>query len=153
VSIEFTVRWSFEILSRPVMGRSYLVAEGERAMGGLDEYDRHAQAALVIRNCERALPALHMAYIRLRFGSDPSGYELLVPYVSAKWGACICSRETIETIIKDYCWDEIGFREIRKSIARGKRTASSCRNKAYDALDKLDFEAMNILWKVVPTYE
>ena len=38
--------------------------------GELTAYDRHAQAALILNLCERALSALHMAYVRVQFGRE-----------------------------------------------------------------------------------
>ncbi|MGH8685408.1 MAG: hypothetical protein ACREUM_08690, partial [Nitrosospira sp.] len=48
-------------------------------------------------------------------------------------------------IIRAYCGEKIGLREIRKSMSCGMLKAVSYRNQAYDAMDVLHAQAMDRL--------
>jgi hypothetical protein len=112
----------------------------------LTPYDRHAQAALILGLCERVLPSLHMAYVQAQFGRDRSGFDLLVRHIAANFGTGIHRRRGIEQIIRSYCGEKGGLREIKKSMSTGLLKAASLRNRGYDALDAIHSQAMGVLW-------
>lgn len=149
-SPERALRWAYETTSRPIVKISSVndMREGNRAgqvgaNGELTAHDRHAQAALILGLCERVLPALHMAYVRIQFGREASGFDLLTSHLAAHFGTGLHSRRSIEKIIRAYCGEKIGLREIRKSMSCGMLKAVSYRNQAYDALDVIHAQAMD----------
>lgn len=141
MSLEWKLRASYEILTMPVMAQ---VAESA-GNGALTAYERHAAAAAFIMRCERKLIPLHMAYVRLQFGRDAVNMGLLVEYLAGCLGTGIHHRRTIEKILRAYCGEKIGLREIRKSMACGMLKAVTCRNRAYDEMDRLHTGAMEAL--------
>lgn len=151
-SPERALRWAYETTNRPIVKISSVndMREGNRAggvagNGELTAHDRHAQAALILSLCERVLPALHMAYVRTQFGREAGGFDLLVRHLAANFGTGLHGRRSIEQIIRAYCGEKIGLREIRKSMSCGMLKAVSYRNQAYDALDVLHAQAMDRL--------
>ena len=52
---------------------------------------------------------------------------------------------SIEQIVRAYCGEKIGLREIRKSMSCGMLKAVSYRNQAYDLLDAIHLQAMDRL--------
>jgi hypothetical protein len=145
--------WAYETCSRPIVKISSVNAMrgtdggGEGANGELTAYDRHAQAALILGLCERILPALHMAYVSVQFGREASGFDLLTRHLTANFGTGMHSRRGTEQIIRSYCGEKSGLRELRKSMACGMLKAASLRNRGYDALDMIHNQAMDILQK------
>jgi hypothetical protein len=146
------LRWAYETTNRPIVKISSVndMREASRAGGAagngeLTPHDRHAQAALILSLCERALPALHMAYVRVQFGREASGFELLSHHLAANFGTGLHGRRSIEQIIRAYCGERIGLREIRKSMSCGMLKAVSYRNQAYDALDAIHAQALDRL--------
>jgi hypothetical protein len=151
-SPQHALRWAYETSNRPIVKISSVndMREASRTgrageNGELTAHDRHAQAALILSMCERVLPAIHMAYVRVQFGREASGFELLTHHVAANFGTGLHSRRSIEQIIRAYCGEKIGLREIRKSMSCGMLKAVSYRNQAYDALDAIHLQAMDRL--------
>ena len=151
-SPEHALRWAYETSNRPIVKISSVndMREASRAggmagNGELTAHDRHAQAALILSLCERVLPSVHMAYIRVQFGREASGFELLTHHLAANFGTGLHSRRSIEQIIRAYCGEKIGLREIRKSMSCGMLKAVSYRNQAYDTLDVIHAQAMDRL--------
>jgi len=149
---EHALRWAYETTNRPIVKISSVndMREASRAGGAggngeLTAHDRHAQAALILSLCERTLPAPHMAYVRVQYGREASGFELLGRHLAANFGTGLHSRRSIEQIIRAYCGEKIGLREIRKSMSCGMLKAVSYRNQAYDALDAIHAQAMDRL--------
>lgn len=146
------LRWAYETTSRPIVKISSVndMREASRAGGAvpngeLTPHDRHAQAALILSLCERVLPTLHMAYVRVQFGREASGFELLAHHLAANFGTGLHSRRSIEQIVRAYCGEKIGLREIRKSMSCGMLKAVAYRNQAYDLLDAIHLQAMDRL--------
>lgn len=151
-NVQHALRWAYETSNRPIVKISSVNAmrgadrAGEsRPEGELTAHDLHAQAALVIALCERVLPRLHMAYVRLQFGREAGGLDLLVHHIAAGFGTGIHNRRGIQQIIRAYCGEKTGLREIRKSLACGMLKAATLRNRAYDALDAIHDQAMHTL--------
>ena len=151
-SPERALKWAYETVSRPIVKISSVndMREASRAgqASGNDEltvHDRHAQAALILALCERVLPTLHMAYVRIQFGRDAGGCEILAHHLAANFGTGVHSRRSIDQIIRAYCGERIGLREIRKSLRCGMLKAVSLRNRAYDALDAIHAQSMDRL--------
>lgn len=149
---QHALRWAFETSSRPIVKISSLNAmrgsdkTGEGgAIDDLTVYDLHAQAALILSLCERVLSQLHLAYLRVQFGREASGFDLLARYLAGNFGTGMHNRRGIEQIIRAYCGEKIGLREIRKSMACGMLKAASLRNRGYDALDLIHEQTMDIL--------
>ncbi|WP_090369186.1 hypothetical protein [Nitrosospira sp. Nl5] len=126
---ERALRWAYETNSRPIG----------------DNVDRHSEAALIIGLCERVLPVLHMAYVRIQFGREASGFPVLSNHLAHTFGTGLHSRRSIEKIIRAYCGEKIGLREIRKAMNCGMLKAASYRNQAYDALDVIHVQSMDRL--------
>lgn len=151
-SPEHALKWAYETISTPIVKISSVndMREASRAgsvagNGELTVHDRHAQAALILSLCERVLPTLHMAYVRIQFGREASGFELLTHHLAANFGTGLHSRRSIEQIIRAYCGEKIGLREIRKSMSCGMLKAVSYRNQAYDTLDVMHAQAIDKL--------
>ena len=92
---EQALRWAYEISSRPIVRLSSVNAMrgSDKSSGGeLTPHDQHAQAAMILSLCERVLPDLHMAYIRVQFGREAGGFELLARHIAANFGTGIFSR-------------------------------------------------------------
>ena len=149
---QHALRWAYETSSRPIVKISSINAMrgSDRAGegGGADEltaFDLHAQAALILSLCERILPQLHMAYVRVQFGREASGFDLLARHLAANFGTGLHNRRGIEQIIRAYCGEKTGLRELRKTLSCGMLKAASLRNRGYDALDMLHNQAMDIL--------
>lgn len=139
------LRWAYETTNTPILRISPPAFTVRRSSNKQDDFDRHAQAALIIARCERVLSPLHMDYIRVQFGREASGFESLSRHLAANFGAGIYARRAIEIIIRAYCGEKIGLREIRKALACGMLKAASLRNQGYDQLDALHSQAMEIL--------
>lgn len=146
-SPQYALRWAYETQSRPIIRTMALAATRNVSNGSSGElgYDRHARAALIISLCERVLPILHMSYVRIQFGREAGGFDVLAHHIAANFGTGIHSRTGIELIIRAYCGKKIGLREIRKSMSCGMFKAVSYRNQAYDALDIIHGQAMDRL--------
>jgi hypothetical protein len=149
---EHALKWAYETISRPIVKissvndmREASMAAGSSGNGELTVHDRHAQAALILALCERVLPTLHMAYVRIQFGREASGSDILAHHLAANFGTGVHSRRSIDLIIRAYCGERTGLREIRKSLRCGMLKAVSLRNRAYDALDVLHAQAMDRL--------
>ncbi|SOD41795.1 hypothetical protein [Nitrosovibrio sp. Nv4] len=149
---EHALRWAYETTNRPIVKISSVNAMrgpdrgGETgADGDLTAYDRHAQAALILGLCERVLSALHMAYVTVQYGREASGFDLLARHLAANFGTGMHSRRGVELIIRTYCGQKTGLREIRKNLSCGMLKAASLRNRGYDALDMIHNQAMDIL--------
>lgn len=141
-SPERALKWAFETISRPIVNISSVkgsVSEG----GDCGAHDRHAEAALILALCERILPTLHMAYVRIQFGRESIGLDVLSHHLAANFGTGVHSRRSIELIIRAYCGEKIGLREIRRSLNCGMLKAVSLRNMAYDSLDAIHAQAMD----------
>lgn len=155
-SPERALRWAYETSNRPIVKISSVndMREANRSggmagNGELTVHDRHAQAALILSLCERILPSVHMAYVRVQFGREASGFELLTHHLAANFGTGLHSRRSIEQMIRAYCGEKIGLREIRKSMSCGMLKAVSYRNQAYDTLDVIHAQAMDRLgWEM-----
>ena len=145
------LRWAYETANTPIIKISSVNAmrgpdtAGGAVEGELTAYDRHAQAALILNLCERALSALHMAYVRVQFGREAGGFDLLTRHLGANFGTGLHSRRGIEQIIRAYCGEKTGLREIRKTMSCGTLKAAELRNRAYDALDLIHAQTMDIL--------
>ncbi|MDQ3186445.1 MAG: hypothetical protein M3Q16_08355, partial [Pseudomonadota bacterium] len=72
-------------------------------------------------------------------------FDLLACHLAANFGTGLHSRRSIEQIIRAYCGEKIGLREIRKSMSCGMLRAVSYRNQAYDALDVIHAQAIDRL--------
>lgn len=151
-SPERALRWAFETTNRPIVKISSVNdmreangGGGARGSGELTAHDRHAQAALILSLCERVLPPPHMAYVRVQYGREASGFALLAQHLAANFGTGVHGRRSIEQIIRAYCGERIGLREIRRSMSCGMLKAVSYRNQAYDALDIIHAQAMDRL--------
>jgi hypothetical protein len=148
-SAQHALRFAYETVNRPIVKISSINAmRGPDSGTGEDElspYDLHTQAALILLMCERALPALHMAYVRVQFGREAGGVDMLARHLAANFGTGIHSRRGIEQIIRGYCGEKMGIREIKKSMACGMLKAVSYRNRGYDVLDVIHVQAIDIL--------
>lgn len=126
-SPQYALRWAYETINRP------------------GDVDSHAQASLILNRCEHALPSLHMDYVRVQFGREADGFDSLCEHLAARFGGGLHSRRGIEQIIRAYCGEKIGLRDIRKTLDCGMLMAASKRNHAYDALDLIHDQSMEIL--------
>ncbi|MBA4143295.1 MAG: hypothetical protein H0X43_09910 [Nitrosospira sp.] len=149
---QHALRWAYETTNRPIVKISSVNAMrgadragGVRADGELTAYDYHAQAALILSLCARVLPDLHMAYVSVQFGREAGGFDLLARHLAASFGTGVHSRRGIEQIIRAYCGEKTGLREIRKTMACGMLRAASLRNGGYDVLDFLHAQTLDIL--------
>ncbi|SHL42264.1 hypothetical protein SAMN05216428_102355 [Nitrosospira sp. Nsp11] len=148
-SPEHALKWAYETTSRPIVKISSVNAMRGASGSNNDEltaHDKHAQAAFILALCERVLTSLHMAYVQAQFGRDRSGFDLLVRHMATNFGTGIHSRRGIEQIIRSYCGEKGGLREIKKSMSTGLLKAASFRNRGYDALDAIHAQAMSVLW-------
>jgi hypothetical protein len=143
MTIEDTLRWAYEHRSKPIMCAS-VVEKITGVFNGLSAYDRHVQAVSIIDLCRRHMPPMRMAYIDLMFGRESSSLEMLVDHLvgisnneSTRRGICL--------IVRSYCGEKIGLREIRKTLGCGMLKAASTRNQIYDVLDNLHIEVVKDL--------
>ncbi len=151
---EHALRWSYETSNRPIVKISSVNAmrgperiDGSTSSDELTAHDYHAQAALILGLCERILSPLHMAYVRVQFGREASGFDLLARHLAANFGTGVHSRRGIEQIIRAYCGQKIGLRELRKSMSCGMLKAAALRNRGYDVLDTIHVQATDILYR------
>lgn len=146
---EHALRWAYETINRPIVKISSVNEmredHGIRASTELTPHDRHAQAALILGLCERALSPLCMTYVRVQFGRDRSGFDLLARHLSANFGTGMHSRRGIEQVIRAYCGEKGGLREIKRTMSCGTLKAASIRNQGYDVLDAIHDQAMSVL--------
>lgn len=138
---QHALRWAYETLNRPMV-----------RVNDEPSSDPHAEASLLLSKCERVLSSLHFAYISVQFGREASGFDLLVRYISANLGDRSSCIRGIEQIIRAYCGQKIGLREIRKSLNTGMLKAASMRNRGYDYLDAIHDQAMEILRRELAEY-
>lgn len=149
-SPESTLRWCYETINRPIVKISSINEMREdnsvRPSTDLTPHDHHAEAALILGLCERVLSELHMAYVRAQFGRDNSGFDLLGRHLAGVFGTGLHSRRGIEKIIRLYCGEKGGLREIKRSMSCGMLKAAVLRNRGFDALDAIHAQAMSIFW-------
>src|SRR5512146_2451733 len=100
---EHALRWSYETSSRPIVKISSVNAmrgperiDGSTSNDELNAHAYHAQAALIIGLCERILSPLHMAYVRVQFGREAGGFDLLARHLAGSFGTGVHSRRGIE---------------------------------------------------------
>lgn len=105
--------------------------------------EHHDEASLLLNKCEDVLPPLHFAYIRVQFGREVGGFELLSAHLASNFG--LHSRMGIELIIRAHSGEKIGLREIRKALGSGMLKAASLRNRGYDLLDVIHEQVMEAL--------
>jgi hypothetical protein len=149
-SPEHALRWSYEISSRPIVKISSI--NGMRGPESviteeITSYDQHAQAALILGMCVRILSPLQMAYVQVQFGRESDGFDLLARHLAGGFGTGLHSRRSIEQIIRAYCGEKIGLREIKRSMSCGMLKAASMRNRGYDMLDSIHAQAMDAVWQ------
>ena len=149
---EHALRWAYETSNRPIVKISSVNcmrgperSEGGRSKDEMSAHDYHAQAALILGLCARILSPLHMAYVSVQFGREASGFDLLVRQLAANFGTGVHSRRGIEQIIRAYCGERIGLRELRKTMACGMLKAAGLRNQGYDILDTIHAQAIDML--------
>lgn len=148
--VESALRFAFEMTNRPIVKISSINAmrgAETRSSSELTPYDRHAQAAMILSLCERVLSPLHMAYVRVQFGREASGFDLLVRHLAANFGTGLHNRRGIEQIIRSYCGDRGGLREIKRKLGCGTLKAAALRERGFDALDRLHAQAMDYVWR------
>ncbi|ODT75474.1 MAG: hypothetical protein ABS69_10690 [Nitrosomonadales bacterium SCN 54-20] len=147
---EQAIRWAYEISSRPIVKTSSInTMRGAetRSNAELTPYDQHAQAAMILSLCERVLPDLHMAYVKVQFGRERSGFEMLSKHIAAQFGTGLHSRRGIEQIIRSYCGEKGGLREIKRMMQCGTLKAAYLRERGFDALDRLHVQTMDAVWR------
>jgi hypothetical protein len=149
-SPEHALRWSYEIFNRPIVKVSSINGmRGPESMYPSEEitsHDQHAQAALILGMCERILSPLQIAYVQVQFGRESGGFDLLARHLAGGFGTGLHSRRSIEQIIRAYCGEKIGLRELKRSMCCGMLKAASLRNRGYDMLDSIHAQAMDIIW-------
>lgn len=149
---ESALRFAFEMSSRPVVKISSINAmrgAETRSSSELTPYDRHAQAAMILSLCGRVLSPLHIAYVKVQYGRDASGFDLLIRHLTANFGTGIHNRRGIEQIIRSYCGEKGGLREIKRKMGCGTLKAVDYRNRGYDALDAIHAQAMDAVWREI----
>jgi len=148
-SPEHALTWAYETINRPIVKLSSVNDMREKGKSGTNDemtpHDRHAQAAMILAMCERVLPTLHMAYVQVQFGRDGTGFSIMSYYLAGTFGTGLHSRRAIELMIRSYCGDRVGLREIKKTMSCGMLKAVSIRNRAYDALDAIHAQTMDRL--------
>ena len=145
------LRWAYETTNTPIIKISSVNAmrgpdsAGGPAEGELTAYDRHAQAALILESMRartaRAASGLRPRPVRpgsrrIRHADAPPCRKFWHRGAQPAW---------IEQIIRAYCGEKIGLREIRKSMSCGTLKAAALRNGGYDVLDLIHAQAMDIL--------
>lgn len=146
---EHALRWAFEVSSKPIVKISSI-----NKMRGSDQtsceevttHDQHAQAALIIGLCERVLNPVQMAYVRIQFGRENSGMELMERHLAAYFGTGMYNRRAIQAIILAYCNSgKMGIRDIKKILSCGMLKAAVFRNRGYDFLDSVHSQAIDTI--------
>jgi len=141
------LRWAYETTNRPIVKISSVNSmRGPSGHGELTPQDRHAQAALIMGLCERALNSLQLAYVKAQFGRDSSGFDLLVHHLAANFGTGLHSRRALDAIIRGYCGDKVGLRELQRNMSVGFLKAASLRNRGYDLFDHIHQQVIDVLW-------
>lgn len=142
------LRWAFQVINEPIVKVSSInKMRGPSGHGELTPQDRHAQAALIMSLCERVLSSLHMAYVKVQFGKDLSGMDILARYLAGQFGTGLHSRRAIEQIIRGHCGEGLVLSELKSAMRIGYLHAVAVRKKGYAALDRINSEAMSALWR------
>jgi hypothetical protein len=142
------LRWAFQVMNGDIVKVSSInKMRGPSGYGELTPQDRHAQAALIMSLCERVLSTLHMAYVKVQFGKDSAGLDILASYIAGQFGTGMHSRRAIYQIIRGYCGDKVTLNDLRASMRVGHIQASATRNKGYYALDTIHGQVMTSLWR------
>lgn len=146
-SSEHALRWAYEVLARPIVKISSVngMRGPERSCEVMTPQDVHTQAAMIISACERVLSPLQLAYVKIKYGCDGKGLELLLLHVHECLGSQH-SRQTIKHIVLSYCGNGGGIREIKRSVGCGFLRAALIRSRGYDALDVIHAQAMDNIW-------
>ena len=110
-----------------------------------DANEHLERACSIFEICENSLTPLQLDYVKAQFGSQKGVSDTMALHLTANFGIGIYSRKSIDQIIRAYCGEKIGLREIRKSLQCGMLKAVSLRNRAYDALDAIHAQAMDRL--------
>jgi hypothetical protein len=148
------LRWAFQVINEPIVKVSSInKMRGPSGHGELTPQDRHAQAALIMSLCERVLSSLHMAYVKVQFGKDLSGMDILAHHLARQFGTGVHSRRAIEQIIRGYCGDRLVLSELKREMKARYPNAVASRNKGYDALDALNSYVMGVLWREMEAVE
>jgi hypothetical protein len=142
------LRWAYETTNRPIVKTSSVNSmRGPSGHGELNPHDRHAQAALIMALCERVLNSLQLAYVRAQFGRDSCGFDLLTHHLAANFGTGLHSRRALEIIIRGYCGDKVGLRQLQRNMGIGFLKAVCLRNQGYNLFDDLHQQIIDVLWR------
>lgn len=138
---------AYETVSRPVVEICRMAHREPLGVApALNAHERHAEAAGLIRWCEHNLSPLQMAYVRIYYGGDERGLELLEHYMEAALAPWRYGREGIRTLIRGYASEgKVGLREIRRDIGCGIMKAIAYRTLTYGILDDLHVQVMRKL--------
>jgi hypothetical protein len=142
------LRWAFQVINEPIVKVSSInKMRGPSGHGEMTPHDRHAQAALIIGLCERVLSPLHFAYVKVQFGKDCTGMDILARHIAGCFGTGLHSRRGIEQIIRGYCGDRVTLSDLKISMRVGHIQAAALRNKGYYVLDSIHAQFMTSLWR------
>lgn len=145
-NVEHAISWAFQVSATPIVKTSSIqrMMGGGRSFGDMTPHDRHAMAAMIIDQAERAIDKQGMTLLRALFGvADPVEIRAyLVPMVAAGMPTGIHSRRAIEDIISAYCGRRRGVEQIRRALACRKSTALDVRRDAYARLDDVYHRAV-----------
>lgn len=148
-SAETALRWAYEVAARPIMAQTALRDCAHAAEDRLDVHELYAQAIAILRLTEITLTPIQLAYVQAQFGREAQGVIDLIRLLCETYWYSEYSRRSIEKIVRAYCGEKIGLREIRRSLACGMLKAVSLRNSVYDALDVIHDQAMARMLKAL----
>ncbi len=138
---EQALRWAYETQA------SGSFASTGRAVSSVPSKDsftvRIMQAQSILFMCEKDLSILHAAYVKVQFGREGCTLGILTEHIRNAEPVKGINRRSIEVIIRSYCGDRIGMREIRRSLNCGMLKASMTRNIIFDLLDAVHSNAMD----------
>src|SRR5687768_15996275 len=145
-SPQHALRWAYETTTRPIINTSWVSITDKFLLANdeLTAHDCHAQAALILSLMGRVLSPLHVAYVDMQYGRNGAGLSLLMRYVAATMGTGVYRKRAIDQLVRAYCGQKIGIREIRKSLECGTTKAAAVRDKVYACLDNLEAHSMAV---------
>lgn len=134
-----TLRHAYELLSRPVVEAPRLNPMPCGVPPGMNEYERRAEAATLVRWCERNLTLVEMAYVRAQFGGERRELDmmLLEAHVMQQYEPDGNVRKGIQLSVCAYLGDRIGLRRIRKVMGCQTAKAIALQHWTHSVLARL----------------
>jgi hypothetical protein len=145
-SVHHALVWSFSISSKAIISQpgTYRMRGPAGGVQEFTEHERHAQAAQVIGNAERALGPIEFLYCEVRWGRRPE-WAALGGYLLTKTGIEERRRKGVDKIVRRWRGEKIGEHAIRYDLRCRQADVSSYRRLVFGVLEEIHDKVLHRL--------